>query len=67
MKLLSKQEAADQLGLCRATVHKLIKTEELPARRVGGQIRIDPDELRQWLATRPPPKACRRQAAGEVE
>ena len=45
MKLLSKQEAADQLGLCRATVHKLIKTEELPARRVGGQIRIDPDEL----------------------
>ncbi len=47
--LLSVQEAAAHLRISKATTYRLIAAGELPAVRVGGQLRVDPDELRDYL------------------
>lgn len=48
-RLLSIREAAGMLHIGAGTCRRLIANGELPAHRVGGQLRIDPAELRQWL------------------
>jgi excisionase family DNA binding protein len=50
--LLTVADAARLLGVSTKQVRRLIARGELPALRLGGPgsaIRIDPDELRQWL------------------
>lgn len=50
--LLSVAETAALLGVSVRQVRRLIASGELPALQLGGPgsaIRIDPDELRQWL------------------
>jgi len=41
-------EAAEALGLSKATVHELINRGELHPARVGRALRIPVDELRRW-------------------
>lgn len=48
-QLLSAREAAAQLRVTVDTLYRLIRSGEVPAVRVGGQIRIDRDELRQYI------------------
>lgn len=45
MKLLSVNEAAEQLGVSHMTVRRLIENGSLRASKIGGQIRIRPDDL----------------------
>jgi excisionase family DNA binding protein len=47
--LLTVEEAAARLRLSRPTMYRLIAAELVPAFRVGGSIRIDADELEEWL------------------
>ena len=49
--LLSAAETAQILRVSRATVYRLINAGELPAHRIGGSLRIDRDELRDYIAT----------------
>jgi excisionase family DNA binding protein len=48
--LLTPLEVADRLAMSRATVYRLCEAEVIPAKRIGGQWRIDGDELDRWLA-----------------
>jgi excisionase family DNA binding protein len=47
--LLSVQDVAIQMGVCRQTVYSYIYREGLPSILVGRVRRIHPDSLREWL------------------
>ncbi|MBI3183992.1 MAG: helix-turn-helix domain-containing protein [Myxococcales bacterium] len=51
-RLLTVANVSEQLGVCTATVYKLIDRGELPCIRVSNAIRIDPAELAAYLARR---------------
>ncbi len=46
---LTLREAADMLMLSTATVSRLIKSGKLEAYRFGGQFRITPQSLKQYI------------------
>jgi excisionase family DNA binding protein len=48
-QLLTVPLTAERLAVSEKTVRRLIATGNLPALRVGGQIRVDADELERWL------------------
>jgi excisionase family DNA binding protein len=50
--LFNVGETARLLGVSRRTVYELISTGELPAFRVGGQLRLSKRALAAWLAAR---------------
>lgn len=47
--LLTVEETAERLRVSERTVRRLIGRAELPALRVGGQLRVDSGELDAWL------------------
>ena len=47
--LLSIGETADALRVSKPTVYRLIERRELPAVRVGGQLRVDLAALQDYL------------------
>jgi excisionase family DNA binding protein len=47
--LLSVSATAERLGVSEKTVRRLISSGVLPALRIGAQLRIDPDELDQYV------------------
>lgn len=49
-ELLSVDAAADALGVTKQTVTRLIRTEQLPARRVGNKWVIYSESLREYLS-----------------
>ncbi len=54
--VLTMSEVAARLGVCVATVRRMIERNGLPARRVGRQYRIPSEAFAQWcetLAVRP--------------
>jgi excisionase family DNA binding protein len=46
-RLLDVRQAADLLGYSRHWIYRHL--EELPAFRVGGQLRFDPDDLERYI------------------
>ena len=62
---LTVDEAAAALRTDDKTIRKLIQSGEIPARIVGRGYRIDPDALRDWIASgddgvdKPEPTRCR--------
>lgn len=48
-QLLTVRETAAKLQVSERTVWRLLKRRALPALHVGGQVRIDPDELEAYL------------------
>jgi excisionase family DNA binding protein len=52
-QLLTIPETARKCAVSVETVRRLIARGELPALRVGGQVRIDPDELAEFLYREP--------------
>jgi len=48
-RLLTIPETADRLRVSRVTVYRLISSGQLPALKVGGALRVDENELREWL------------------
>ena len=54
--VLTMAEVAARLGVCVATVRRMIERNGLPARRVGRQYRIPASAFERWyeqLAVRP--------------
>ena len=49
LTLLTIKEAAEALRLSTRTVHRMIKSKELPSFKVGGQWRLRESELQKWL------------------
>jgi excisionase family DNA binding protein len=47
--LLTLPEVAVRLGVCVATVRRLIDRDGLPAKRVGRQYRIPAESFQQWF------------------
>jgi excisionase family DNA binding protein len=52
--LLSLREVAGKLAVSEKTVRRFIDSGQLPALRVGRQLRVDPEELQRWLYSIPP-------------
>ena len=50
--LLSVQDVAVLLGVCRQTVYTLIYREGLPSIQVRGMRRVHPESLDGWLRAR---------------
>jgi excisionase family DNA binding protein len=48
-RLLTKEEAADLLGVSERTVHTIIQRKELRVVRISGLIKIDPEDLRKYI------------------
>lgn len=48
-RLLTTTEAARRLNVSRTTVYRLIHRGDVLAVKVGGQIRIDRDELNSYI------------------
>lgn len=47
--LISKKEAAAMFGVSAETIRRLIGRGDIPAYRIGGQVRIDPAALERYL------------------
>lgn len=48
-QLLTLAEVAARLGVCVATVRRMIDRDKLPARRVGRQYRIPVNAFERWI------------------
>lgn len=51
--LLSVADVADVLGLSEYTVRQAVRDGDLPAAKLRGRIRIDPDAVRAWINASP--------------
>jgi excisionase family DNA binding protein len=53
-RLLTIAEVAVELRISRPTAYRLVKEAGLPVVRLieGGDLRVDPDDLDQWLSDR---------------
>ena len=52
IRLLTLDEAAALLQVSKPTLQRMIKINELPAFKVGGQWRLREAQLRQWVEHR---------------
>ena len=52
IRLLTLDEAATLLQVSKRTLQRMIKINELPAFKVGGQWRLRESQLRQWVEHR---------------
>jgi len=48
--IMTPKEAASYLGLHLITVYRLIKKQELPGFKIGGQWRFKKDLLDEWIS-----------------
>ena len=65
--LLTDSEAAELLRLTSRQVAKLARRGELPSVHLpGGEIRFDPDDLRQWVETLKRPAKAEDRPEGET-
>lgn len=52
LRLLTLPEAADLLQVSIRTLHRMIRKNDLPAFKVGGQWRVRESQLTQWIQCR---------------
>ena len=48
--LLTVEEVAESLGVCRSTVYDLLYYQRLPCIHLGKAVRVAADDLRAWVA-----------------
>jgi excisionase family DNA binding protein len=48
--MLTVDEVAGYLHVSRATMHRLLKRNQLPAFKIGGDRRFDVEEIDRWSA-----------------
>ena len=53
--LLDRNEVADRLAVSPTTVWRLVRSGELPAYRVGRQIRLSTVDVENYIRAQPPP------------
>ena len=51
-QIMTPKEAAKYLGFHLVTVYRLLKKNEVPATKIGGQWRFKKDILDKWLTDR---------------
>jgi len=56
-RLLRVREVAEQLGVCNATVYRMVEAGELPHVRIVNSIRIRPDDLMAFVGHEGPDRA----------
>lgn len=49
-RYLTIKDVAEQLGLHKTTIYRLVKKGELPAFKVGNQWRFDKNILEEWIS-----------------
>jgi excisionase family DNA binding protein len=49
IRLLTLSEAGQLLQVSTRTLHRMIRSAELPAFKVGGQWRVRESQLQQWI------------------
>ena len=47
--VLTVQQTAELLAVCKNTVYKLIRDKELPCRRIGSAIRIRKNDVMEFM------------------
>jgi excisionase family DNA binding protein len=52
--LLTVNEVAERLRIAPQTAYRLCRSPGFPASRIGGQIRIDPEALEEWVRQQRP-------------
>ena len=52
IQLMTLAEAAELLQVSTRTLHRMIRSAELPAFKVGGQWRVRESQLQQWIEHR---------------
>ena len=48
-KLFCVKEVSEKLGVHIMTIYRLISSKKLPASKIGGQWRVDPTLLKEWV------------------
>ena len=51
-QLVTIDQLAERLGITVRHVRRLVPEKRLPYLKVGKLVRFDPDEIKQWLASR---------------
>ena len=51
-QIMTPKEAAKYLGFHLVTIYRLLKKQEIPATKIGGQWRFKKDILDDWLMSR---------------
>ena len=51
-QIMTPKEAAKYLGFHLVTIYRLLKKQEIPATKIGGQWRFKKDVLDAWLLKR---------------
>ena len=51
-QLLTIDQLAERLGITVRHVRRLVAEKRVPYLKVGKLVRFDPDEIKQWLASR---------------
>lgn len=47
---LKPAEVGEALGCSRSKVYELLASRKIPSIKIGGQVRVPVDALRQWMA-----------------
>jgi excisionase family DNA binding protein len=66
IRLLTLSEAAQLLQVSTRTLHRMIRSGDLPALKVGGQWRMRETQLQQWVEHRETSAVDARKKSGEL-
>ena len=66
IRLLTLSEAARLLQVSTRTLHRMIRSGDLPALKVGGQWRVRETQLQQWVEQRETSAAVARKRSGDL-
>jgi excisionase family DNA binding protein len=51
-KIMTSQEVAEYLNVHLSTIYKMVRRGEIPAFKVGGDIRFHRDAIEKWCAAK---------------
>lgn len=66
IRLLTLSEAARLLQVSTRTLHRMIRSGDLPALKVGGQWRVRETQLQQWVEHREASAVVARKRSGDL-
>ena len=66
IRLLTLSEAARLLQVSTRTLHRMIRSGDLPALKVGGQWRVRETQLQQWVEHRETSGGVARKRSGDL-